>query len=352
MKKSPNHQNNKSNGTFFFNFRKLLRTLLIVIPIGVIGNIIFSFMTTDRYIFTTLVHFSFPFFILAIILTIIPWFTHALRLLVWTRFLNHHHIKFGEMFKIVIAGELAASVTPTAVGGAPVKLGMLIQKGIKPGMATSLTTLSTVEDGIFFAIAIPLGLTISSTWGLPFFGKILTQLKNPFVLSILITISSLITLLILFNQPLRKILRNWEWELFQKVKRKIKIIWLDFREVYLLIGQTGKSRFAFNMLFTAIQWMARYSVICALVLSLGIPLDAVGWVRLFVLQWVVFSLGTLVPTPGAVGGIEAAFYLIYRAFLPNEIIGFVIAGWRFLTFYLLLILDIFIFFGLSHKYPD
>jgi uncharacterized membrane protein YbhN (UPF0104 family) len=57
-----------------------------------------------------------------------------------------------------------------------------------------------------------------------------------------------------------------------------------------------------------------------------------------VLQVFVFALMTLVPTPGAAGGAEVMFSLIYRAFLPAGTIGLVTAGWRFLTFYFLLLL--------------
>ena len=36
---------------------------------------------------------------------------------------------------------------------------------------------------------------------------------------------------------------------------------------------------------------------------------------------------------GAAGGAEAAFYLIYSPFLPEQVIGLATAGWRFFTFY-------------------
>lgn len=41
-----------------------------------------------------------------------------------------------------------------------------------------------------------------------------------------------------------------------------------------------------------------------------------------------------VPTPGAIGGAEALFALLYRPFLPAGSIALVMAGWRFFTFYL------------------
>src|SRR5690606_28502095 len=94
----------------------------------------------------------------------------------------------------------------------------------------------------------------------------------------------------------------------------------------------------------AVQWIARYSVISALVAYLGYPVQPVLF---WLLQWVVFTLMAMIPTPGAAGGAEAAFYLIYSALLPEQVIGLATAGWRFLTFYLQLGLASVLFFLLN-----
>jgi uncharacterized membrane protein YbhN (UPF0104 family) len=72
-------------------------------------------------------------------------------------------------------------------------------------------------------------------------------------------------------------------------------------------------------------------VATALVAFLGAPVDPVLF---FLLQWVVFTAMMFIPTPGASGGAEAAFYLVYSALIPAGIIGLATAGWRFFTFYL------------------
>ena len=87
------------------------------------------------------------------------------------------------------------------------------------------------------------------------------------------------------------------------------------------------------MTLTAIQWVARYSIISVLIAFLGAPVQPVLF---WLLQWVVFTLAAFIPTPGAAGGAEAAFFLIYSPFVPAGILGLATAGWRFFTFYLLL----------------
>jgi hypothetical protein len=70
-------------------------------------------------------------------------------------------------------------------------------------------------------------------------------------------------------------------------------------------------------------------------------------VLFFLLQWVIFTGMMFVPTPGASGGAEAMFYVVYQALLPAGLIGIVTALWRMLTFYLSLALGSVIFLAFN-----
>jgi len=87
-------------------------------------------------------------------------------------------------------------------------------------------------------------------------------------------------------------------------------------------------------------------VISALMAFLNVPVHPVLF---FLLQWAVFWLGFLVPTPGGTIGVEAAFFFVFTAFIPESVIGVAAALWRFFTFYLLLILDALLFILLHAK---
>jgi glycosyltransferase 2 family protein len=125
-----------------------------------------------------------------------------------------------------------------------------------------------------------------------------------------------------------------------RLKRKFRRTWQDFRSVHQLVIRRGKSRFLLTFLITAVQWTCRYSVVTALAYFLGARVDPVLF---FLLQWVIFTAMMFIPTPGASGGAEAAFYLVYEALLPAGVIGIATAGWRMLTFYFQLALGSIIF---------
>jgi glycosyltransferase 2 family protein len=115
-----------------------------------------------------------------------------------------------------------------------------------------------------------------------------------------------------------------------RTRRRLRLTWEEARGVLYLVVRRGKSRFALTLLLTALHWIGRYSVIMALALFLGIPFDPVLF---WLLQWIVFTIMTFMPTPGAAGGAEVAFTAVYAALLPAGVIGIMTAAWRMFTFY-------------------
>jgi glycosyltransferase 2 family protein len=332
-------------------FDKLFRTALIVVPIGVLGNIVFSLVATERDVLRSLLEFPREFLLLAVGLALLPWLMNTLRLYIWTRFFGYP-ISLRDAYQIILGMDLGAAVSPTAVGGGLFRWGMLVQRGVSPGAAASLSTLPTLEDGIFFAIALPLGIYLSASWDLPIFRQLGPYLQGnvagaaAIVFSVLFTVWLCLRLIQIGGLGRRIQERSTRW--LSRARRQLRVAWRDAREIFLLILKRGKGWFALSMTLTAIHWIARYSVISALVAFLGLPVDPILF---WVLQWVVFSLMAMVPTPGAVGGAEAAFYVIYGAFLPERVIGIATAGWRFLTFYLQLGLAAILFTLMNMQRP-
>ncbi len=315
-----------------FDFARIFRLLLWIIPIGMVGNIAFTFLTTDHHLLTSLSRFDFGYFALAMVLALVPWLTSSSRLLIWTQFLGRR-LSFRDIFLITLGTELGSAVTPTAVGGGYVKLGLLVRKGFSAGSAASLMTLGSLEDALFFALALPVAATLSSSWNLPIVQssvqRIISHIERISLLlcAILCIVGLLFWLLrkVGYRSRLRRSRR-----LATRINRGGTRIWRDLTAVYALISNRGKSRFALSMVLTAIQWASRYSVISALLACLGIACDPL---RIFLLQWIVFTIMTFIPTPGASAGAEASFFLIYSSLLPGTAIGLITAAWRFLTFY-------------------
>lgn len=326
---------------------RVFRLALVLIPFGVLGNLALSWATTDRALLATLPALPRGYLYLALVLGLVPWVTNALRLLVWTRFIGTD-LGFRDALRIVLGGELGSSVLPSSSGGEIFRWGMMMQRGLSPGAAASVIALGHAEDLLFFLLALPLAVVLSSAWELPVLRSVAGEIEGSAVQVAGVAVAVAAVLWGLFRLVLRGRLgaraRRSGLRLAARVRRRLRRAWWDFRDVYRLVVERGKSRFLLTMAITAVQWSCRYSVVSALAAFLGANVDPVLF---FLLQWVVFTVMLFIPTPGASGGAEAAFYLVYSALLPAPIVGLMTAGWRFLTFYLQLALGAVLFGALT-----
>lgn len=334
-----------------FDLSRVLHKLLLIIPIGVMGNIAFSWFITDHDKISALVNFKPAYLWLAIILAYFPWVCHTFRIQLWTTLLKQP-IGWWDTFKIVMATDLGSSISPTAVGGAPLKWAMLIDQGYKPGLAATLVALASVEEGAFFLVAMPAMLYFSGTFETEIFRAVLDMAQLWLTIGLFIALPltagvwGIIKFRILKRGHERKYIGGFIRGI-EKTGGKISLAWLDFKWVFHLIWRRGKLRFAASFILNGLQWFSRYSIITALAFGLGFSVNPV---KIFVLQWFVYVSMVFIPTPGATGGAEAASYFIFKSIIPHEMIGLIVAGWRFLSYYLILMTAaVLLYFGTIKK---
>ena len=325
----------------------LFRKLIFLIPLGVIGNVVFVLLATDGSLFRSVPSFSPGYIIIAMLLSITPWFMGSLRLLLWSRFLGNR-FRYRDTFRIALGAELGAAISPPMIGGTAVKTCMLMQQGLSSGAALSLTVIESVEESLFFLLMVPLAITLSSSWDLPVIQGLLSGIRHTSPRMFLAGSGVACTAVLVLARPrFRTLVMR-----FRPSARFITMIGSAYHRFILTwrtIMCSGKSVFALTFVLTAAQWICRYAVISLLLMSLGLPAQPVLFMSLQVL---VFALMSFIPTPGGAGGAEAVFYLFYRPFLAADSIGAVIMGWRFLTFYFLLLLAAVLFLIMKRPKPE
>jgi uncharacterized protein (TIRG00374 family) len=326
---------------------KLFRTSLILVPFGVLGNLALSWFATDRGVWRGLGALPRHWLYVAVLIALVPWTTNALRILIWSRFLKHP-LTFKDTLRITIGAELSSSVLPTSTGSEVIRLGLLMQYGLTTGEAASIVTLGYLEDLVFFLVALPLSAAMSSAWRLPAIRSLAGRVHFDAPEALAIVLAALVAVRVLWHLALVGRLgrgtRRRGLRFGARTRRRMRKTWREFSDVYRRVISHGKLRFAATLAITALQWSCRYSVATAFVYFLGYHVDPLLF---FLLQWVIFTAMLFIPTPGASGGAEAAFLLVYSALLPTRVIGLVTAGWRFLTFYLPLGLGSLLFFSMN-----
>lgn len=313
--------------------RRAFRIALLALPLGVIGNLLYTLLATDRALLASLSTLPSGYLLVALALGLVPWITGTLRLLVWTRFLRCR-IPLRELLRMTLVIDLGNAVSPTAIGGEAFRWGMLVRNGVRPATSATLALLPKVEDAVFFAVALPAAILWTRSWELPVVASSVRLLReNALTVIGAGAIAALAVWLalhfMLFGHAGERVQR-WIVRRWGRVRRRLRRF---LREAGAVAGEIllrSKGRFALTLALTAVHWMARYSVVAALAAFLGVNVDPVLF---WLLQWVVFSVMTFVPTPGATGGAELAFTAVYATLLPSGMIGLATAAWRFFTFY-------------------
>lgn len=305
--------------------------MLLLLPVYVAVNVAIALIFTDSGDLLRLRSFTLGFFLLALGFRLVPWFMKALRLWNWMHFLKHP-FTFREGMRISMMSELGAAVSPTAIGGEPIKTGMLYRRGVSFGESASLTTIAAIEDLGFYLVGIPTAFWLTAAWNIPqvnnFLNQAFSNLRNIFlIVGGVVAVITLLTILVK------------KTPLLSGIRDRLRKFWTEFRRLYVHMIKRGKWRYLLNIVLAAIHWTARYSVVAMLTLSLGYEID---FLRFFLLQWLVFTLMSVVPTPGATGGAEGLFLLLFRGVLPQQAIGTLLIGWRFIDFYFLTILALII----------
>ena len=83
-----------------------------------------------------------------------------------------------------------------------------------------------------------------------------------------------------------------------------------------------------------LEWSSRFAIPIVLAYALGVQADPF---QLFFLHWLVWFTMLIIPTPGASGGAEATFYFLFLPLIPENIIGILIGGWRFVSYYFMML---------------
>lgn len=325
----------KSDCTYS-SIRRIIRILLVVIPLAVCANVIYLVAVIRPDFITSLITFNGWYLSLALALALLPWPAQSLRIHIWSRVLRRK-TTYGRCFRTVLAADLGAAISPTILGGGYIKLGFLMSYGFTAAEATLVTFLGTLVDAAFFIVAIPLSISLSRAWENPHVIRAANSLLNnwPTALVVLFLLGTVLVIIRRVQVPATKKeqMKNAGQKpgLLLNAATRIVRFREDFENAAGFILRRGKRAFMAAVLVAGIGWCGRYGAISALAIGLGYHADPVLF---FLLQWVVFTTMTMFPTPGAIGGAEISFSLVYRGMIPAEVMPVIMSAWRFLTFYL------------------
>ncbi|MEL6737541.1 MAG: lysylphosphatidylglycerol synthase transmembrane domain-containing protein [Pseudomonadota bacterium] len=327
--------------------RRTLTIALWVLPVVALGNVgllvwsLGGVDLSDRIVEPHLIA-------LAMALIFVPMVTNSLRLALWSRFFGLD-LTFRRALKVTTGTMVANSVTPSATGGMPIKLAFLIGAGVETRRALALISFQTAEDAAILFSLVGLTIGISGFALFEFLGSdpdlvakfdMTVRSISMGVVWVLVGLAALSV--VIAAGLLGRRVRLWAASASRAVRRWIRGVMGDWGEA----ARRGKWIAGVNLVLALIQWCVRFSIAGLVLAAFGVEWrPALFWL----LQYMVQSISSIVPTPGGAGGAEAGFLLLFAPFVDPDMLVPAMSTWRLIFFFLPLTGAALIFFLLNRK---
>jgi uncharacterized protein (TIRG00374 family) len=322
------------------DFKKIINKLFFIIGIGLLAHLIFILTTTGGETFSLIEKMNLWYIVPITFFAMGPWLGHTLRVMLWSHFVKEA-VSFKDAFSIILANDIGSAVAPASVGGGPIKLGMLISKGMSAPKATFLVLLSTTEDLVFYAVGILVAFYYIGNQ-MSIIDGLMGGLGPLFIIVLIFTLMFLFSSKIRsrFFQFINFVFRSrWKNKL-DKWEAKLNHYFSDIKDAYIAILKEGKMRLLLSIGLLFFQWFSKFTIFILILKSLDIPFDMI---QTYIKQWIIFITTLLIPTPGGSGGAEAGFLLMFKDQLGGPLSKVLVTTWRFFSYYFILILSVILF---------
>ncbi|TGC07872.1 lysylphosphatidylglycerol synthase transmembrane domain-containing protein [Methanolobus halotolerans] len=326
---------------------KVKKWLMISLLISSVSGFIVVLLTFDAETFDALLSIRPEFILAGICLHGLSYVMWGIRIRALCKTLGHS-IGLRRAVEIVASSTFAASITPSSLGGEPVRIHLLHIDKIPLGKASAVVIGERVLDGIFILSLAPFSIYI--------FSKIL---DDP-AFDVLLVLAELFLLGILFLSlyaiwrpgPTKKvtyfivrkiapILGTKTDAKLEKVMDKVDSELEHFHDSIAFFVKEDRKGLMIGIMYTLLFWLVEFSLLYVILLGLNQYPDPLV---IFASQVLVMLLLAIPATPGASGVAEFGATTIFSVFVSSSLLGITVIAWRALTFYMNLVVGSFVSF--------
>ncbi|HJJ47577.1 MAG TPA: flippase-like domain-containing protein [Methanocorpusculum sp.] len=317
------------------------RWLILSISISLAVILVVLFITFDpESTFEALQKANPWIIVLAFAMHVVSLLFWALRIKLMCRSLGYK-IGFGHTFRLVCSNMFIASVTPSQVGGEPVRVYEIHKAGVPAGDATAVVIMERVFDGIVLVfctiISVILLALVFTSIQLPQ-GWIYTAYAAAVLFAVLLGLFFIISKKPELGKKLCKkvtgfFIRKWDFEKNGAFQAKLEG---GVENFYTTLGHfTGKSRsgMAYGMFFSTLYWINEFIITYVVILGLGVPFSLEAFFLSFIFQILITVILMIPLTPGGAGIAEVSLAGFYAFIVPSSVLGIFVVIWRLIMYY-------------------
>ncbi len=318
--------------------RSTTKPMLIGLAVSLITIIVIFKLTETRVTWKVILKADWRFLALALLLHTLFWFFWGVRLKQLTSMLNAD-IPLKYSLEISIASTFLAAITPSSAGGEPLRIKMLSEK-IPLGSATAVVLAERILDAIFFVVALAVFVTLSG-----FATKFGFEVGAVFAVCLM----GFMVFLYSIVKDERNIDRFSNWiqiklgrfgeERAVRIAKRFREETLMFREALVNMLKNPLEKVFLSLLYTSLIWFSEFLVPSAILLALN---QDPAFLFSITAQFILVIISLIPLTPGSSGIAEAGMVYLYSKFVPQEVLGILVALWRFVTYYTNIIVGFFV----------
>ncbi len=328
------------------NYTKWITSSILISIISIIFVLIFTFDKTTIEIVRKIQP---GYVIAALVIHLFSFYIWGLRIKSMASALGHE-IDLKTSIEMVISGTFVAALTPSSIGGEPLRIHLLRQKNMPVGQATAVILGERVLDALLILLAVPFSLY--------FLHGILSDSRLDTVIILGEVLSIVVFALMIYatvkpgfikftiNCLMRWIGRLGGKKTEQKLHKLSESIDREIDEFHSSINiflTEGRKGLYYGLIFTVIYWIVEFSSLPITLMGLNQPPSVL---ISFAVQVLLMIIIVMPLTPGASGVAELAAISLFSIFVPANILGITVAAWRTFTFYTNIIAGGFVSFKL------
>ncbi|MET1124000.1 MAG: UPF0104 family protein [Archaeoglobaceae archaeon] len=301
-----------------------MRALLGVL-ISVVATLAILEFTTTEFTWKAVAAARLPFLFLAFLMQVIFWLLWALRIVVIARGIGRS-LPFAYAFQVTMASMFTAAITPSSAGGEPVRVKMLSDAGISAGEATFIVVTERLLDAVFFATALPIFVIatgFSSSLGLKV-AAIFASFLAAFIY-ILYAIVKDERSIAKFSKLLGRLTSKFGRNVESRVSEELR----NFRSSALQVIRNTRNLLQL-VAITISMWSAGFMIPSLILLAFN---SEPQFLYSYAAQLMIVVISLVPLTPGSSGIAEVSMAYLYSKFVPNNLLGVLVAIWRVITYH-------------------
>lgn len=253
-------------------------------------------------------------------------------------------VRWGTCNLVGLIGIFYSNITPAATGGQPMQVFALKKRGVPSGVSYSALAVKFFcwQCALLLLGAVMwvlYGATIYKVLGQAVWLVVLGYFFNSLMVFIVILLAinrNVVRAIIIFFVNLATRLRLVKDK--AKTSSRMDAALNDFHSSVELLTQ-HKRQFMVLFVLSLLQVSALMSVIYFI--YRGFALMQSTYFEVLAVQLLLYITASFTPLPGASGAQEGGFYLFFKSYFPDSMIFAALLIWRFITYYLFIIVGFF-----------